>query len=902
MAKTSSIVSFCFRINNGKYFGIETEARQMAETTTNRFQDEEPLNEETLINRGLSLNMRSINYELTALFQRYSMILNKVTGNELIGKSQVREIFTNQDGIYKEYSKGQIKFKNGIDPLRYLLEHRTSVAKLIGVSSQDINDNKRNIAKVKEYLRRLDNTYEIGNFNDPMQLYISKHDNNTQELDSQFDWVDYILTQDWTDKLANKSIGGEYSPYDYRIEYLSDLIAGLVTDHEIDYHKGIEEFKESEFINRGRRHNKTTGKDQIVDKIEDAMNMLNSFGKLNYGFYEIFKPIGGGKGKYLKVKMSSDGVVDASGVVGLGDCIHWEWEYGSSEYLRSLNTGNQRYLFQLDIPFNDESSTLWWKPDNPEKLPMNEDSDGTQPTMRYFKQYEVERFLRWYGTDHVPHIDEDSVEKCTVCSSPTLEDDTQADNFHTDARNIGDVGMDLTRTGIDNSTSLSVLSLAPKATIALRSYVYDEDKKTYRLPTTEPKEGEQADDPSKIHQYLEFVVTGHRQTYNLAFNVKGQVAREIQEMHHYKETWNRLRELYLAISKTIMFLQLSEMIQPSLEEVWGCMKDSVTNGESLIPDNWYYLKSTFGQMLENPSQIDLLRFRQIDFETIATHIVYGTDDKPGQGDIRYTFLKILQDAHSKDTETRENAIEWIRRNCKGDSVEVQRVMDLVLNRETWYCEDLGNYIVYFTSEPLDDDTKEEQKRRYHDIPLSRAQKENSLDIPLDLLYNLNLDKHLPPSEVKKRNEWIQRYNTSVEGKVDVDMLRDRITTFNNLIVRLPVDTQHNCLASKHIFQDWKAFVDGALEYLCDPERGNKLNKSRSKIRGIGSDEKTYDFYEYTSKEDGKPLVDYSWLYGSRGPMHPYVDDDKTPYEEGCEKKPIGDRWDYWRVEDFNWPQ
>ena len=124
--------------------------------------------------------MRSINYELTALFQRYSMILNKVTGNELIGKSQVREIFTNQDGIYKEYSKGQIKFKNEIDPLRYLLEHRTSVAKLIGVSSQDINDNKRNIAKVKEYLRRLDNTYEIGNFNDPMQLYISKHDNNTQ--------------------------------------------------------------------------------------------------------------------------------------------------------------------------------------------------------------------------------------------------------------------------------------------------------------------------------------------------------------------------------------------------------------------------------------------------------------------------------------------------------------------------------------------------------------------------------------------------------------------------------------------------------------------------------------------------------------------------------------------------
>ena len=45
------------------------------------------------------------------------------------------------------------------------------------------------------------------------------------------------------------------------------------------------------------------------------------------------------------------------------------------------------------------------------------------------------------------------------------------------------------------------------------------------------------------------------------------------------------------------------------------------------------------------------------------------------------------------------------------------------------------------------------------------------------------------------------------------MLRERITTFNNLIVRLPVGSRHNCIASKHIFQDWKSFVDGAKNYL-----------------------------------------------------------------------------------------
>lgn len=148
----------------------------MAETTTNKILSES--DEETLINRGLSLNMRSINNELTALFQRYSMVLNKVTGNELIGNSQIREIFTNQDGIYKEYAKGQIKFKHGIDKLRYLLDHRTSVSKIIGVSSKDINDNKRNIAKVKEYLKRLESAYELGNTDSNMQMYISKHDGN----------------------------------------------------------------------------------------------------------------------------------------------------------------------------------------------------------------------------------------------------------------------------------------------------------------------------------------------------------------------------------------------------------------------------------------------------------------------------------------------------------------------------------------------------------------------------------------------------------------------------------------------------------------------------------------------------------------------------------------------------
>ena len=132
-----------------------------------------------------------------------------------------------------------------------------------------------------------------------------------------------------------------------------------MADHEIDYHKSLAEFKPEDFLNKG---------DAPGLELEDAMNKLNSMGVIDYGFYEVFKPIGGGKGKYIKVKMSTDGYVEVSGVIGLSDCRHWNWEYGSQEYLWSLNTGNQRYLLQLDIPFNGNGSWLWWKPDNEEKL------------------------------------------------------------------------------------------------------------------------------------------------------------------------------------------------------------------------------------------------------------------------------------------------------------------------------------------------------------------------------------------------------------------------------------------------------------------------------------------------------------------------------------------------------
>ena len=189
-------------------------------------------------------------------------------------------------------------------------------------------------------------------------MYISRHDSNIGSLDSTQDWIDYIMTQTWIDELAKHTLdqsSNDAKLVDNRIEHLSNLVQGMMVDHEIDYHKTLAEFDADVYIDNGKSSN-----------YQDAYNKLMTFGRLEYGFYEFFKPIGNTTEKFVKVRVSTNGNIDIYGVIGLSDCEHVEWKYGTPEYLRALNTGNERYDFKLSIPFNDENSTLWWKPDGPE--------------------------------------------------------------------------------------------------------------------------------------------------------------------------------------------------------------------------------------------------------------------------------------------------------------------------------------------------------------------------------------------------------------------------------------------------------------------------------------------------------------------------------------------------------
>lgn len=95
--------------------------------------------------------------------------------------------------------------------------------------------------------------------------------------------------------------------------------------------------------------------------------------------------------------------------------------------------------------------------------------------------------------------------------------------------------------------------------------------------------------------------------------------------------------------------------------------------------------------------------------------------------------------------------------------------------------------------------------------VSNSSKDAKLREPLNLMYGV-YEEYLSDDELQRIDDRAERYDINFDD-ITVEELRIRIQTFNNLIVRLPVNTKHNKMASKHIFKDWKAFVDGAVDYL-----------------------------------------------------------------------------------------
>ena len=106
----------------------------------------------------------------------------------------------------------------------------------------------------------------------------------------------------------------------------------------------------------------------------------------------------------------------------------------------------------------------------------------------------------------------------------------------------------------------------------------------------------------------------------------------------------------------------------------------------------------------------------------------------------------------------------------------------------------------------------------------------------------------------------------------IESTRNTILTFCNLLPRLPTETKQNKLASTNIFLDWKAFVDGQIEFL----KGKKLIfVDDNESIGIGTDNLEHPYHEiYLDAKKTIKFIDYSSTI-------------------------INDRWDYWSEADFS---
>lgn len=307
----------------------------------------------------------------------------------------------------------------------------------------------------------------------------------------------------------------------------------------------------------------------------------------------------------------------------------------------------------------------------------------------------------------------------------------------------------------------------------------------------------------------------------LSFHIRGRVLNTLQESHHYYNTLGRLADGYIALKRAIVFLEHTAERFPGSKVAWEKAK-----GEDFIRSEWDMLDDRLGRLVRQPTAIDIIRARQLDFDALYVELKRQIDER----------VEFLDGLDSKGTSYDHALYDF---TIGGNITETNR---LTINLPTSEIDEISE-----TMEALAEDMKAEV--------------------------------------------WGADFSD-----ITVDELRLRIETFNNLIVRLPTDTETNKTTSRHIFQDWRRFVEDAVENL--EQQGLLFRRRESDapdaplvvVRGYGTDGVEHPYVEvYTDDLFSTPLVDYSYIE-----VEDIVDEDTGETSHIANH----DRFDYWSEDDF----
>lgn len=347
------------------------------------------------------------------------------------------------------------------------------------------------------------------------------------------------------------------------------------------------------------------------------------------------------------------------------------------------------------------------------------------------------------------------------------------------------------------------------------------------------------------------------------------------------------------------------MISRDFDEVW-----KLVMGDTLeyIPKFWMDIRATLESFVWNPSTIDLLRSREIDFIAILgelsievqdrkrfilemsnTEYIPATDDDNDDDDIISSDSDLIDDDNDDDNdngekfeqhddnEIRDNFISNVK---NGNAQEIKGKLSLYKNLN-FFSESLMKYIYNFKT----------------NSDITKVTLLNEINTTKDV--KSQLTSTLETLNALDETEYENYYGISYE--CTIDGLRERIETYNNLIVRLPTGTYTNNLISRNIFSDWKRFVERSLNYLVEEKHlltvvnhDNNTDPCDIDYTRLGTDGKLYEYNEYYyTDENGKkvPLIDYDYRFKK---------DDEGNYEIGPDGKwvVLYDRFDFWSTDDF----
>ena len=127
----------------------------------------------------------------------------------------------------------------------------------------------------------------------------------------------------------------------------------------------------------------------------------------------------------------------------------------------------------------------------------------------------------------------------------------------------------------------------------------------------------------------------------------------------YKEIEGECHRMF----NLVLFLQVASVMCSEAEAVWNGLNPKWNSNEPWVPNNWIYLKDKLRELLEAPTAMDLLRFRQLDMDSIIKNndVQCGARiDGVEVGGVPIVGMLVAlsgADAEKKD---------YIDKHCKGD--------------------------------------------------------------------------------------------------------------------------------------------------------------------------------------------------------------------------------------------